>query len=74
MEIADWYHFLTIGGTNSIIYYYRAFSQKIYSVRSITDEVVGVYSLHNLPDNLFHHLSWTTPLALSGVLYTEASF
>ncbi len=51
-EGADWELFSTTHGRDYEIFYFKAFSDKVRQVRTVTDEIVDVFKvdeLHDLP-------------------------
>jgi 8-oxo-dGTP diphosphatase len=60
----DWHHFVTLSGSDFVIYFYRAFSDNIDNVRTVEAEIVSIHSIDALPDTVLHNLRWLIPMAL----------
>ena len=61
-----WEYFATISGADGswCVFFFKAFSNKIYNAKQTTDEPCGVYWAGDLPQNAISNLTWLIPMAL----------
>ena len=64
----DWISLCMLEGDDWTVYFYYTFSDKVYKVRSMEEEKVGIVSPMALPDCIFN-LRWLIPLALDDADY-----
>lgn len=62
--IKDWQDFAHLDSDTASIRLFRAWSDKIGTVKTITDEEVGVHPVRDLPVNMVDNLNFLIPLAL----------
>jgi 8-oxo-dGTP diphosphatase len=68
IPLASWQGFTTLtDGKTWAVHFYRAFApyDTVFSVRTVTDEVVQTFWLHSLPTNLMVNVKWLVHMALS---------
>jgi 8-oxo-dGTP diphosphatase len=63
------------GNTNPFeIYFFRAFSTKIWNVGTTTDEMISIVLADDLPGNVVPNLKWLVPMARNrNMLYGEVT-
>lgn len=54
------------------VYFFRAFSSKAHGMKAGTDEAVGLYDAHPLPENVIANLKWLIPLSLDENILFDA--
>jgi len=64
-DIDSWEMFAELRTSGGVIYFFRAFSDLVYGVRSRTDEYVALFPVRALPAALLTNMSWLIPMALS---------
>lgn len=65
VDVWAWNEFCVYEGDDYIVHFFKAFSQSIDKVRTITDEIVGIYELTPfLFNDTLPNLKWLIPLAL----------
>lgn len=65
--INDWEQFATIVGDRYTIHCFCSFEKAVAPLKSVTDEEVDWYAVHDLPGQpLENDLRWLIPMALSG--------
>lgn len=64
--IDGWERFATVRGSSNkfTIYFFRAFSDDIFDVKTMEEEQVAIFNVNDLPENLIGNLSWLIPMAL----------
>jgi 8-oxo-dGTP pyrophosphatase MutT (NUDIX family) len=67
VTVNDWQSFCTVSGEGWRVHYYRGFAPRavVESVSTVTDEVVAVWPLTELPCPLMTNLRWLIEMALS---------
>lgn len=64
-EIEDWTLILRYSDENNYeVYFYRCFSDKIWDIRSPTEESVRLIPVKTLPSNVIYNMRWIIPLCL----------
>ena len=51
---------------------FKAFNVPLNDMESLTDEVVGVYRVNDLPDDVIFNLRWLIPLSLDPQMYSSS--
>lgn len=64
VPIRNWQRFAVMSGPEWICYCFRSFSNVVSSIRSVTDEQVGIADTGSLPFNVVPNLKWLVPMAL----------
>ena len=63
----DWTMFMQISGpglSSWVVYFFYAFSVKVFKTLSVTDEEVVLFSVDHLPKNIITNVRWLIPMAL----------
>ncbi len=64
--ITDWQFFGSmIKKDQWNVFLFFTFSDEIDNLKSITEEIVGVYDVNNLPFNVMYNLNWLIPMAVT---------
>ena len=65
LDIAAWDRYAELSGPGFRIFLFRAFSETIWSGKSMTDEVVDRFPIDDLPERIMTNAAWLIPMALS---------
>lgn len=64
VQYDDWRHFCTLRGKQFEVWFYCAMDDEaVRAVRTTTDEIIGVFTTHQLPQTL-PNLNWLIPMAM----------
>lgn len=65
IDISKWHRFATLGDVRGWrVEFFVAFDDLVYDCRTMTDEVVSIYTADQLPIACIPNLEWLVPLAL----------
>lgn len=65
IEAADWQHSLHMAGEWGQVFFYKAVTDRVREVQSMTDEQVGLYRVDRIHDEeTIFNLRWLIPMAL----------
>lgn len=69
----QWRHFATLEGKDYRCMCYVGFSEKIWKAKVLTDEVPGLYRVHNLTEHALPSVRYLLPMALDPDLTTPVT-
>jgi 8-oxo-dGTP diphosphatase len=75
----NWRQFLVVTGNGYELFCFTAKTDNtnLMNIHTVTDEIIGWYSIESLPDNILPNLKWIIPMAnykfeITGTIYHES--
>lgn len=63
-NVSDWEFHLELDGEGFNVVFFKAFTDKVYDVRTVETETIHLVKSYQLPANIIQNLRWIVPLAL----------